>query len=662
MLVPKRSARTAALVVLCAGMVFAAPGPSSATAPQTRPRLAEAADSTAAAPPATISEYPLPAHDRQPGAITAGPAGDLWFTEGATDGLGIRTPSGSIVELLGLSAPASGIATGPDGNLWVTEPGANVVARVTPSETVTEFSAGLTPNSSPTAITAGPDGNLWFTQSGNPGRIGRITPSGAITEFSAGLTPNSSPTAITAGPDGNLWFTEFGNPGRIGRITPSGAITEFSAGLTPNSSPTAITAGPDGNLWFTEFGNPGRIGRITPSGAITEFSAGLTPNSSPTAITAGPDGNLWFTEFGNPGRIGRITPSGAITEEATPEVNSRANAITAVSDGSLWFTEDGNHGALGHAVPTAGPPAATTSPAASVAPASARLAGVANPDGVASTYHFDWGATVAYGQRAPAADAALGAGSSPQPVVQTVGGLLRDTTYHYRLVVSDCGGCLAGTSYGADMTFTTTASSSTSTIGPGDPVLPPARPALSRSAVTAVLSGKVLVKVPGSSVLQPLHGSRNIPMGSLIDADHGTVRVTTALTRAGRTQSASLWGGSFVLHQTAQRGMTTFTLAGRLSCPARASDADVATMLAGAHPKKHPHPTATPSLWAHDNNGQYSTRGNNSVATVRGTWWETVNTCSGTLTRVKKGLVSVRNLRRHRTVLVRAGHSYLARS
>jgi len=573
MFVTNRSARTAALVMLCAGTAFAAPGHSSASAPQTRPHLAEAADSTAAAPPATISEYPLPAHDRQPGAITAGPAGDLWFTESAIDGLGIRTPSGSIGELLGLSGPASGIAEGPDGNVWVTEPGANVVARV----------------------------------------------------------------------------------------TPSGTVTEFSAGLALNSSPTAITAGPDGNLWFTQSGYPGRIGRITPSGAITEFSAGLTPNSSPTGITAGPDGNLWFTESGYPGRIGRITPSGAITEEATPEVNSRPNAITAVSDGSLWFTEDGNHGALGHAMPTADPPAATTSPAAYVAPTSVRLAGVANPDGVASTYHFDWGATVAYGQRAPAADAALGAGSSPQPVVQTVGGLLRDTTYHYRLVVSDCGGCQAGTSYGADMTFTTT-SSPTSTIGPSDPVVPPVRPALSRSAVTAVLSGKVLVKVPGSSALQPLHASRNIPMGSLIDADHGTVRVTTALTRPGRTQSASVWGGSFVLNQTAQRGMTTFTVAGRLSCLARTSHADVATMLAGAHPKKHPHTTATPSLWAHDNNGQYSTRGNNSVATVRGTWWETVNTCSGTLTRVKKGLVSVRNLRRHRTVLVRAGHSYLARS
>jgi len=52
-----------------------------------------------------------------------------------------------------------------------------------------------------------------------------------VTEFSAGITPASSPGAITAGPDGNLWFTEPGT-NRIGRITPTGTVTEFSAGIT----------------------------------------------------------------------------------------------------------------------------------------------------------------------------------------------------------------------------------------------------------------------------------------------------------------------------------------------------------------------------------------------------------------------------------------------
>ena len=55
-------------------------------------------------------------------------------------------------------------------------------------------------------------------------------------------------------------------------------------------------------------------------------------------------------------------------------------------------------------------------------------------------------------------------------------------------------------------------------------------------------------------------------------------------------------------------------------------------------------------------------RGRNSVATVRGpAKWETIETTGGTRTVVKRGKVSVRNLHHRKSVLVRAGHSYLAK-
>jgi hypothetical protein len=47
---------------------------------------------------------------------------------------------------------------------------------------------------------------------------------------------------------------------------------------------------------------------------------------------------------------------------------------------------------------------------------------------------------------------------------------------------------------------------------------------------------------------------------------------------------------------------------------------------------------------------------------VRGTIWLTQDRCDGTLTTVKRGTVSVRDLKRRRTVSVKAGHSYLARA
>ena len=47
---------------------------------------------------------------------------------------------------------------------------------------------------------------------------------------------------------------------------------------------------------------------------------------------------------------------------------------------------------------------------------------------------------------------------------------------------------------------------------------------------------------------------------------------------------------------------------------------------------------------------------------MRGTIWLTQERCDGTLTYVRRGVVSVRDNRAKRTVTVRAGRSYLARA
>ncbi len=127
------------------------------------------------------------------------------------------SPAASITESpvpTARSSP-SGITAGPDGNLWFTENGSNQIGRISPSGTITEFPVP-TAGSQPLGIAAGPSGNLWFTE-GLGNQIGRLSPSGTITEFPV-PTASSSPAGITAGPDGNLWFTE-GLGNQIGRIT-----------------------------------------------------------------------------------------------------------------------------------------------------------------------------------------------------------------------------------------------------------------------------------------------------------------------------------------------------------------------------------------------------------------------------------------------------------
>jgi streptogramin lyase len=99
------------------------------------------------------------------------------------------------------------ITAGPDGNVWFTEYFGPGIGRITPDGVITEFRIPSSP-ARPLQITTGPDGNLWFTESArSANRIGRVTPSGSFTEF---LIPTAACNAdgIATGPDGALWFTE----------------------------------------------------------------------------------------------------------------------------------------------------------------------------------------------------------------------------------------------------------------------------------------------------------------------------------------------------------------------------------------------------------------------------------------------------------------------
>ena len=62
-----------------------------------------------------------------------------------------------------------------------------------------------------------------------------------------------------------------------------------------------------------------------------------------------------------------------------------------------------------------------------------------------------------------------------------------------------------------------------------------------------------------------------------------------------------------------------------------------------------------------DGKGSFRTKGKYSSATVRGTKWLVEDGCSGTLTRVAPGTVTVRHQVRHETVILKAGKSYRAR-
>ena len=100
-------------------------------------------------------------------------------------------------------------------------------------------------------------------------------------------------------------------------------------------------------------------------------------------------------------------------------------------------------------IPPPVPPEAVTDPADDIGTNRARANGTVNPLGLATTWHFEWGANNSYGKTT--ATGQLAAGQSDIPVSAELTGLAPGSTVHFRLVATSS----AGTSHGAGLTFTT---------------------------------------------------------------------------------------------------------------------------------------------------------------------------------------------------------------
>jgi len=201
------------------------------------------------------------------------------------------------------------------------------------------------------------------------------------------------------------------------------------------------------------------------------------------------------------------------------------------------------------------------------------------------------------------------------------------------------------------------------------------RPVLGKTVNVDVVSGKVFVALPAGahlSLAAPLDGAveslskglhfvpiteaSQIPVGSTLETTAGVARVTTATSTIGKTQEGEFGAGIFKLLQSRkQKGLTELNIV----------DNHTAKQVCASVGKKATAAKLNSKVLGRLNSnahGKFTTRGQYSAATVRGTAWNVTNQCNGTLTKVTRGVVSVRDFRRRKTVTVFAGQSYLAKA
>ena len=405
-----------------------------------------------------------------------------------------------------------------------------------------------------------------------------------------------------------------------------------------------------------------------PSG-ITESGATVAGSVDP-----GGDATSWRFDYGV-GAYDATATGDTVTGTAPQPV---ARALSGLVPGTAYQYRLVAQNGRGSSTQTGSFTTEVAAPAAATGDAlvdarSATVGGQVNTGGGSGTWTVEYGETASYGRRSGPHGAA--ASAADQNKVASLTSLEPATTYHYRFVATNS----KGTAAGRDATFTTEADPPgdsgkvTEPDGggqPGDEPAPGERqadglpapdptPPVGRSANAAPAGGTVRVRVPGSRRYVTLTAGAGIPMGSVVDATHGQVTITSAADAYGRTQSANFGGSEFVVRQKrAAQPITDIVLTGgSMACSARplAKSLD-AEVFAAARRK-----WSRRRLWG-NGHGRFRTRGRRAAATVRGTHWLTEDRCDGTLVRVKRGLVEVRDLVRRRTVMVPAGKKYLAKN
>jgi hypothetical protein len=130
-------------------------------------------------------------------------------------------------------------------------------------------------------------------------------------------------------------------------------------------------------------------------------------------------------------------------------------SVDPTDDQTFWYTTEymtsnSAHGTKIASFKFGNSPIVTTTAATAVTATTATLNGTVNPNGIATTYYFQYGLTTAYGSTTTSASA--GSGSAAVSESAAIASLTAGKTYHFRIVATNSD----GTSYGSDLTLTTT--------------------------------------------------------------------------------------------------------------------------------------------------------------------------------------------------------------
>jgi hypothetical protein len=219
--------------------------------------------------------------------------------------------------------------------------------------------------------------------------------------------------------------------GTVG-LMPTAASATVNCGVGSAPAPAAITGAASA---VTATGATLR-GTVNPNGCATTYRFEYGPTMSYGSTTAATGAGSGTGSIAATAAIGGLAPSHVYHFRIVA-----SSAGGTIDGGDMTFqTKSGCAGT---------PPTVTTLNPTGVSPGAADLRGTVNPNGCATTYHFQYGTTTAYGSVTAARNA--GSGTAAIVASSSLPRLAQDTVYHFRIVATNSG----GTTEGGDVSFQT---------------------------------------------------------------------------------------------------------------------------------------------------------------------------------------------------------------
>jgi DNA-binding beta-propeller fold protein YncE len=486
-------------------------------------------------------------------------------------------------------------------------------------------------------------------------RVANLDGTGARDLF----TGESQPSGVAIDPAAGLiyWADAVRGAGtiRVGNLDGSGAARTLFAG---EDWPVGVAIDPAaGTIYWASYNSfLIRGGNLDGTGARTLFSG----ENYPTQLAVDPAAGkiYWTSEFAGEIRVGNVDGTGATTLYSGGS-NVGGLAIDPAAGKIYWTNSvDGTVlvGSLDGTAPAQTLYTGQTSPwmvALLRAPLGTDVPQVSGGAAVGQTLSCGPGSWAsdqlsAFLYRAPRSFG----------YQWTVGGVPLAGATSSSVIVSSPG------EYRCLVTATNAAGSTTQTSAPTTvpaPTTPPSPPRLGRLVNAKPVSGKVFEVINGKLV--QITGATQIRSGAEVDALHGTVSLTSATGRGKETQTGTFGGAVFKVTQARvgkSKGLTTLKLVEGAfkgaptyaTCTKHKKALDAS---AAASSSK------TLQLLRASAHGKFRTSGRYSAATVRGTKWTVADRCDGTLTHDITHSVAVTDFVRHKTIILRAGQSYLAK-